>query len=88
MAVKPMTQQGLWVCFGPDRAFAYKIEICRVTPFESTPNGWNLSVKLRAPNDANSKLQEVMDMVTAHTIKQMLTGPQKTHPFELLDAIV
>ena len=25
MAVKPMTQQGQWVCFGPDRAFAYKI---------------------------------------------------------------
>ena len=24
MAVKPMTQQGQWICFGPDRAFAYK----------------------------------------------------------------
>ena len=37
MAVKPMTQQGQWVCFGPDRAFAYKIESGRVIPFTNTP---------------------------------------------------
>ena len=53
MAVKPMTQQGQGVCFGPDRAFAYKIETGRVIP--STPNGWNLTVELEAPNGANSK---------------------------------
>ena len=35
----------------------------RVIPLESTPNGWNLTVELEAPNDANSKLQEVMDMM-------------------------
>ena len=62
MVVKPMTQ-GQWVCFWPDHAFAYKIENGRVIPFESTPNGWNLTVELKAPNDANSKLQEVMDIM-------------------------
>ena len=62
MAVKPMTQIRQLVCFGPDRAFAYKRETGRVTPFESTPNGWNLTVELDAPNDANSKLQEIMDI--------------------------
>ena len=46
MAAKPMAQQGHCVCFGPDRAFAYKIEPDRVIPFESTPNGWNLTVEL------------------------------------------
>ena len=55
MAVKPMTQQGQWVCFGPDDAFAYKVETGRVIPFESTPNGCNLTAELEAPNDANSK---------------------------------
>ena len=49
MAVKPMTQRGQWVCFGPDRAFAYKTETGRVIPFERTPNGWNLKVELEAP---------------------------------------
>ena len=37
MAVKPMTQQGQWVCFGPDRAFAVKLVTGRAIPFESTP---------------------------------------------------
>ena len=61
MAVKPMTQQGQWVCFGPDRSFPYKIETGRVIPFEGTPNGWNLTVELEAPNGANRKLQEIME---------------------------
>ena len=43
--------------FGPDRAFG------RVIPFESTPNGWNLTVELEAPNDVNCKLQEIMDIM-------------------------
>ena len=63
MAVKPMTQKGPWVCFGPDRAFAFKIETGRVIPFESTPNGLNLTVELEAPQNDNSKLQEVMDIM-------------------------
>ena len=46
MAVKTMTQEGQWFCFGPDRAFAYSIETGRVVPFESTPYGWNLTVGL------------------------------------------
>ena len=57
-----MAQQGHCVCFGPDRAFAYKKKTGRVIPFESSPNGWNLTVELEAPNDANSKLQEIMDI--------------------------
>ena len=57
MAVKPMTQQGQWVSFGPGGAFAYTIDTGRVIPFESTLNGWNLTVELEAPNDANNKLQ-------------------------------
>ena len=63
MAVKPMAQQGQWVCVGLDRAFAYKIFAGRVVPFESTPNGWNLTVELEAPTDANNELQEVMDIM-------------------------
>ena len=94
MVVEPMTQQGQWSCFGPDRAFAYQIDTGRVIPFESTPNGRNLTVALEGPDDANSKFQEVMDiMMTEQTekvqlmsglpyaIKQMLTGPEKTHFF-------
>ena len=63
LAVKQVTQQGHWVCFGPDRAFANIIESGRVIPFESAPNEWNLTVELEAPNDANSKLQEIMDIM-------------------------
>ena len=71
VAVKPMTQQGHWGCFGSDRAFAYQIEIGRVIPLESTPNGWNLTVELKAPNDANSNFQEVMDkMMTEKGLEQ------------------
>ena len=61
MAVKPMTAQGQWVCFGPDRAFAYKIETGRVIPFEPTPTGWNLTMELEALENAKKKLQEAMD---------------------------
>ena len=63
MAVKLMTQQGQRVCFGPDRAFAYKMETGRVIPFESTPNGWNFTVEHEAPNDANRQLQEVRNIM-------------------------
>ena len=42
---------------------AHKTEIGRVTPFESSPKGWNITSKLEVPNDANSKLQEVMDII-------------------------
>ena len=56
---------------GPDRAFAYTIDTGRVIPSESTPNGWNLTVELVAPNDANSKLQEVMDsMMTEKRLEE------------------
>ena len=51
-----MTQQRQWFCFGPDRAFAYKTQTGRIITFESTPNGWNLTVELEAPHDANRKL--------------------------------
>ena len=80
MPVKPMTQQGQCVCFGPDRAFAYKMDSGRVIPFES-----------EAPKDANNKLQEIIDIMMTEkrleqtekielmrglpdVIKQMLTG--------------
>ena len=61
LAVKPMTAQGQWVCFGPDRAFAYKIETGNVMPFESIPTGWNLTMELEAPENANKKLQEATE---------------------------
>ena len=67
VAVKPMTQHRQWVCFGPDRSFAYNMEIGRVIHFESTPNGWNLTIELEATNDAKSKLQEVMDIMNDGT---------------------
>ena len=70
-----MTQQGQWVCFGPDRAFAYKIETGRVVPFEPTPTGWNLTVDLEAPNDANEKLHTVMQLAaTERRIEQQSPG--------------
>ena len=66
-----MTQQGQWVCCGPDRAFACNIAAGRVISFGNTPNGWNLTVELEAPGDANRKLQEVMDiMITGKTFKR------------------
>ena len=72
MAVKPMTQQGQWVCFGLDRAFLY-----RGLPFESTPNGWTFAVELEAPNDANNKLQEIMDIMI--TEKRLEQTENRTH---------
>ena len=63
MAGKPMTQQGQWVCFWPHRAFTNTTDIGRAKPLESTPNGWNLTFELEAPNDANSKLQKVIDIM-------------------------
>ena len=77
MAVKSMTQQGQWVCFGPDRVFAYKIETGRVILFESTPNGWNLTVEPEAQNDANNKLQEIMDIMMTETFRTH--GENRTH---------
>ena len=48
-----------------------KLATGRVIPFETTPNGWNLTVEFEAPNDANSKLQEVMDiMITEKRFEQ------------------
>ena len=41
-AVKPMTQQRQSVCFGPDRAFAHKIEAGRVW---MEPHNWTRSTK-------------------------------------------
>ena len=65
MAVKPMTQQGHWVCFGPDRAFAYKPETGRVIPFEPTGSGWNLTMELEAPADANEKVQSAVEAMNS-----------------------
>ena len=95
MAVKPMTAQGQWVCFGPDRAFAYKIETGRVIPFESTPTGWNLTMELEAPENANKKLQEAMDTKIAELrtesqnplsslptrVKELMGESTPIHPF-------
>ncbi len=61
-AAKPVTKAGQWHWFGPDRAFAYDIETGRVTPLESTPAGWNLTLEIQAPNDANGKLAEHMEI--------------------------
>ena len=39
---------------------------------ESTPNGWNLTTELEAPNDASSQLQEVTDiMMTEKRLEPM-----------------
>ena len=82
MAVKQMTAQGQWVCFGPDRAFAYKIDTDRVIPFESTSTGWNLTVELEEPENANKKLQEAMDTKIAEmkTILKDLDRSPSTTP--------
>ena len=78
MAVKPMTQQGQWVCFGPDRALATG----RVIPFESTPSGWNLRVefskhqmrptaKLQASHGHHDETEKIEHMRgLPHAIKQ------------------
>ena len=80
-----MAQQGQWVCFGPDRAFATKMETGRVIPIESTPTGWNLTVELEAPNHANGKLQEVMDIMM--TEKRLERTEKIDHLRGLLHAI-
>ena len=67
MAVKPITQRGKWVCVEHDRAFAHKTDTGRVVPLESTHNGWNLTVAFEAQNDANWKLKEVMETMSAET---------------------
>ena len=95
MAVNPRTAQGQWVCFGPDRAFAYKIDTGRVIPFESTPTGWNLTMELEASENANKKLQEAMDtkLAEVHTgsqnpldslptrVKELMEKSEPIHPF-------
>ena len=59
-----MTQQGQRVRFGPDRVFAYTKE------FDCADNGWNLAVEPGSPNDSNSKLQEIRDiMITENRIE-------------------
>ena len=65
MAVKPMTEQGQWVCFGPDKAFAYKIDTGRVIPSEPMPTGWDLMLELEAPNDANNMLNTMMEVAAS-----------------------
>ena len=62
LAVKPTTQQGQWVCSGPDRAFAHKLETGKVIPFErARPTDGASQLNFMHENDANSKLQEVME---------------------------
>ena len=56
MAVKPMTQQGQWVCFGLDRAFAYKIETGRVIHLRARPKD--------GTSQLNSKHQRRQQQVT------------------------
>ena len=70
--------------FGRDRAFAYKRETGRVIPFESTPNGY-LTGELQAPNDFNSRLKEVMDIMM--TEKRLEQTEKIEHVRELLHAI-
>ena len=88
MAVKPMTEQGQWVCFGPDRAFAYKIDTGRVVPFENTPSGWNLTVELEAPSDANEKLRTVMEVAASERrLNQKSTAARCSLPDKVLQMI-
>ena len=88
MAVKPMTQQGQRVCPGPDRAFAYKIDTGRVTPWESTPNGWNLAVEPKAPNDANRKSQEVMDIMHTEQLEEIQEVEHMSAPARVFKQIL
>ena len=67
MAVKSMTQEQ-WVCFVTVRSHT-KEKLAQSKPFESTPNGWNLTIEFAAPNDANSKLQEVVDIMRTETLE-------------------
>ena len=54
-------QATVWVCFGPDRAFAYKNETGRVIPFEPTPTGWNLTMELEGAGKRQQEDSGAMD---------------------------
>ena len=74
MAVKPMTQLGQWAWFGPDRAFVSNINIGRVMPYESTPNGWNLTVELEGPMSPKGSCKTIMNNVwnTSRTLTMLV----------------
>ena len=73
---------------GPGRVFAHKVETGRVIPFETRPMGGTSQLN-SSTDDANSKLQDVMDIIMTdkrleqtefehmrglrHAIKQILT---------------
>ena len=89
MAVKPMTEKGQWVCFGPDRAFAYKIDTGRVIPSEPTETGWNLTVELEAPYYANEKLNAALEVAeSAQRVDQRLQStPMGELPSKVMQLI-
>ena len=68
MAVKEMTEVddgGQWVVFGPGVGFAYHPGQDRKVEFESTPTGWDLTVDLSAPDEANKQIAEKLQALEA-----------------------
>ena len=92
-----MTQQGQRVCFEPDRAFANKMHTGSVILCESTPawnltvkleapNDANRKLRevmaITHTEQLLEQTQKVKRMSASPlVIKQMMTGPQKTHFF-------
>ena len=60
LSVKDMVKVGQYVVFGPDCAFSYKPKTGRVTHFEPTSTGWDHTVTLEPPNEANRIMRELI----------------------------
>ena len=60
LSVKDMTNNGHFVVFGPDCAFAHKPKTGRTTHFESTTTGWDHTVMVEPPNAANNIMNEMI----------------------------
>ena len=72
MSVKDMTNKGQWVVFGPPGGFCYQPKLKRLVNFDNTPTGWDLTVELEAPAEANRRLEEYVEVKEAERTIDMV----------------
>ena len=71
MAVKPLTEEGHWGCFGPDRAFGHKMETGREIHLRARPLDGTSQLSSKHQMMPSAKLQKVMDsMMTEERLEQ------------------
>ena len=77
-----MTKQGQWVVFSPSEGFAYQPQSKRMVKFDNTPTGWDLTVELEAPNEANKRIEEYAQVQQAdRNVEQEGRTPSGTPDF-------